>query len=336
VSRGTVSITGTPRNNLTLSLSKGWNLIGGISTEIGLNEITQTPPNSFDLLYYWNAEQRKWENPLSLLSLQPGKAYWIYAKNDCRLTMSKSSASAKISDVALSIEEAFKKLRGLGTIEIRDHQSNSTRLYFSEYSELLGALDKYLLPPLGPKGTFDVRFTNDRFVSILEDGETDHHIRIQSVNYPILLTWAGLDTTKSEYVLTNIFDGKILGYNTMSSRGSLTIADPRVESVVIRTILLQETKIPTRYFLGQNYPNPFNPETKIDFTVADATLVQITIYDVLGREVKRLVDRAMQPGHYNIHWEGRSEDGKVVSSGIYFYKMTAAGFAQVRKMMFVR
>lgn len=89
--------------------------------------------------------------------------------------------------------------------------------------------------------------------------------------------------------------------------------------------------MPTKFELLQNYPNPFNPETEIIFNVAKVGNVTLKIYDALGKEVSTLVNEVKQPGTYKIKFDGRN-----LSSGIYFYKMTSSNFSQTRKMILMK
>jgi len=86
-----------------------------------------------------------------------------------------------------------------------------------------------------------------------------------------------------------------------------------------------------KYSLSQNYPNPFNPETKINFSIPKNGLVKIIVYDMLGREVKELVNEFKQQGSYNVSFNSAS-----LSSGIYFYKLITNDFAETKKMILVK
>jgi hypothetical protein len=91
------------------------------------------------------------------------------------------------------------------------------------------------------------------------------------------------------------------------------------------------TERPTDYALNQNYPNPFNPTTQISFSLPRAGLTTIAVYDVLGREVATLVNRAMPMGSHTVTF-----DGTDLSSGVYFVKMTSGAFEATRKMLLVK
>ncbi len=89
--------------------------------------------------------------------------------------------------------------------------------------------------------------------------------------------------------------------------------------------------IPLEFELKQNYPNPFNPTTKISFGIPKASFVSLKIYDVLGREVTRLINENKQPGYYDVEFNASS-----FSSGIYFYKIEAGGFEVTKRMLLVK
>lgn len=77
--------------------------------------------------------------------------------------------------------------------------------------------------------------------------------------------------------------------------------------------------------LAQNYPNPFNPTTTIDYEVTVASRVELGIYDVSGRLVRTLVNRAAEPGNYTVDWDGRDNAGATRVSGVYFYRLKVDG-----------
>ncbi len=85
------------------------------------------------------------------------------------------------------------------------------------------------------------------------------------------------------------------------------------------------------FSLGQNYPNPFNPKTKIAYTISIQSLVTLKIYDILGREVKTLVNEVKSPGSYWVEFDASS-----IASGIYFYKLEAGYFKEVKKMIVIK
>lgn len=94
---------------------------------------------------------------------------------------------------------------------------------------------------------------------------------------------------------------------------------------------LAGNEIPTRYELYQNFPNPFNPTTLIKYDIPKTGLVTITLYDVLGKEIRKLVNENVQPGRYEITWDARN-----YASGSYFYKIESGDFSDIKKMILVK
>ncbi len=89
--------------------------------------------------------------------------------------------------------------------------------------------------------------------------------------------------------------------------------------------------------LHQNHPNPFNPSTTISFTLPSASPVSLKIYDVSGKVVRDLVSgQTMEEGTQQVMWDGRDDDGQVVSAGVYFYKLSAGDFSETKRMVLVK
>lgn len=94
--------------------------------------------------------------------------------------------------------------------------------------------------------------------------------------------------------------------------------------------------VPVEYELSQNHPNPFNPETQIAFTVPANSRVRLVVYDLLGKEVVRLIDGELLPGNYTVRWNGRDARGLQVATGAYIYRLEADNFTQTRRMLYLR
>lgn len=97
-----------------------------------------------------------------------------------------------------------------------------------------------------------------------------------------------------------------------------------------------EFLFPHKYALQQNFPNPFNPRTTIHYELPNQELVQIIIFNLLGHQVKRLVDGFRGAGVNSIVWDGTNDHGQPVSAGIYIYQLQAGGFLQTRKMILLK
>ena len=104
----------------------------------------------------------------------------------------------------------------------------------------------------------------------------------------------------------------------------------------IKNAILDYDLFPTKYALHQNYPNPFNPVTTIRYDLHQSSNVRIVIYDMLGRQVRSLVNRPEEPGCKKAIWDGKSHAGIPVSAGIYLYQIQADEFRQYRKMVLIK
>lgn len=98
-----------------------------------------------------------------------------------------------------------------------------------------------------------------------------------------------------------------------------------------------DAALPSDFELAQNYPNPFNPETKINFATPTRGEVKLEVYNILGQKVKTLINGEVDAGyHQNVTWRGDNDAGAQVSSGVYFYKLTAGDVVLTRKMMLMK
>ena len=94
--------------------------------------------------------------------------------------------------------------------------------------------------------------------------------------------------------------------------------------------------IPEVYALGQNYPNPFNPSTQIRYALPEQSQVVLTVYDMLGRKVRTLVNDVQDAGYRTVMWNATSDMGTPVSAGMYIYTIRANEFYQVKKMILLK
>ncbi|MDQ3021859.1 MAG: T9SS type A sorting domain-containing protein [Bacteroidota bacterium] len=108
---------------------------------------------------------------------------------------------------------------------------------------------------------------------------------------------------------------KIVNYNTNATIGITNIS----------------SEIPDNYLLSQNYPNPFNPVTNLEFGISKLGFVTLKIYDMLGKEVATLVNSTLNPGTYKYNF-----DASGLTSGVYFYKITAGDFVETKRMNLVK
>jgi hypothetical protein len=99
---------------------------------------------------------------------------------------------------------------------------------------------------------------------------------------------------------------------------------------------IQGIPLPEEFSLLPNYPNPFNPETTIRYELPETSEVTMKVYTLLGKEIRTLVNKIQNAGRYRVTWNGMDQDGRRVSSGIYFVRIQAGSFSQIRKMTFIQ
>ncbi len=135
------------------------------------------------------------------------------------------------------------------------------------------------------------------------------------------LTVAG-DTLYLRHILTDgtVFDEKTY---TPNSKG-------------IVSLQRYQGGTPDSFFLNQNYPNPFNPTTTINFDLPPAVDIGIVVYDLLGREVVRLVDGYMKAGYQQAQWDGRDQSGHDLPSGIYIARLVTPEYSKFIKMVLLK
>ncbi|MFQ5640549.1 MAG: T9SS type A sorting domain-containing protein [bacterium] len=113
--------------------------------------------------------------------------------------------------------------------------------------------------------------------------------------------------------------------------GTFFLVDDLQFEGTVTSIEQQDGQIPDAFRLQQNYPNPFNPATTFAFTIPKAAKVQLTVFDLLGREVARVVDERLPAGSHSIQWQAGD-----LPSGAYYYKLTAGEFTNAKKLILLK
>ena len=94
--------------------------------------------------------------------------------------------------------------------------------------------------------------------------------------------------------------------------------------------------LPREYFLFQNFPNPFNPITELRYQLPEASEVRLSLYNLLGQEVRRLVNGEMAAGAHSAQWDGRDDSGNPLASGVYLCRFRAGDFRQTKRIVLLR
>ncbi len=297
----------------TIPVKAGWNLVGALGTAIGLAEVSAVPPDirqgkifGYDQGYYIAD------------SLRPYNGYWVETSEDGILILrARSGSTQKLAQG----DEAEEVLR-LTLVEATGaHQE------LSLHSGREGTVDA---PPLPPEDAFDARFSTNRVGESVEEGvRREIPIQIQSVNYPVMLSWRVVHNAAGMSLL--------LGSKryAMSGTGGVRLSDRQVS---VNLIVDYREALPATFRLSQNHPNPFNPSTSIHYAVPVRCRVKLAVYDVRGRIVQVLKDDIHSPGTHSVEWNASQ-----CASGVYWCCMEATGLADrqqritlTRKMLLLR
>ncbi len=125
----------------------------------------------------------------------------------------------------------------------------------------------------------------------------------------------------------------------ISGNGTIELAETQLSDYygnLLEVTIDKQAAMPVDYALHQNYPNPFNPSTTIFYELPVPSHVRIEVFNVLGQTVATLLDGQEEAGIHSVQWDSNDESGRKVSSGIYFYRITAAGFTAEKKMVLMK
>jgi hypothetical protein len=137
-------------------------------------------------------------------------------------------------------------------------------------------------------------------------------------------------------------DVAVLTFRALAGEYTLEFENATLRGVENETLtadldgLVSRPGLPTAFRLVQNAPNPFNPKTTVAYEVPQASEVAIRVYDVAGKLVRTLVDGTVEPGRYAATWDGRSDSGETVGSGVYFCTMETPSYHATHKMILLK
>ena len=120
----------------------------------------------------------------------------------------------------------------------------------------------------------------------------------------------------------------------MSGNGSMRIENAAVKNVVVR--IVEGSAQPKEFALSQNYPNPFNPTTRLTVEMPKTAILDVSVFDVLGRKINTLLQGEQSAGYHTVEWNGTDAQGLAVPTGMYFVRMTSEEFNTVRKIMLLK
>ena len=136
-------------------------------------------------------------------------------------------------------------------------------------------------------------------------------------------------------VSDNFSDETVVSITKMRWNEGPEISNPS-SMTVSYALSVDDEVLPKEFSLYQNYPNPFNPTTSLRYDLPENNLVNITIYDMMGRQVKTLVNQTQDAGYKSVIWNATNDYGKPVSGGIYLYQIQAGEYISTKKMVLLK
>ena len=158
-------------------------------------------------------------------------------------------------------------------------------------------------------------------------------INIQALNYPLTIELGNSEEYNNDrYQLTELINGKGNSVHELNPGTPITISNVQVKAIRLEKSAL----IPREFIVYQNFPNPFNPTTEIKYGIPKDSKVEITIYNALGQKVRSLYSGDQKAGYHTVTWDSRNESGVRLSSGIYFYRVSAGKHQSIKKMILLK
>ena len=196
--------------------------------------------------------------------------------------------------------------------------------------------DQLLISP--PEDTYGseiiINYPSDQ-IQILSENNT--------INNAVMKTLSKTDTLSGQILSHSLLESKDIVFNLdfrarkdVPIQISYEFIDEQNQKVGSGYTDFVLTPLPTEFALKQNYPNPFNPVTTINYDLPNDALIDIMIYDILGREVKSLHRGLKQAGYHTVIWDSKDNQGGPVSAGIYLYQIRSKEFVKTKKMILLK
>jgi hypothetical protein len=313
-------------------VQRGWNLVGGVPYGAAAGRLVPIPPLELTAPIYAYEPTGGYYEPGALVATL---GYWVCVGEAGQVAVGPgpTDPAARQADgtapVRLAIED-YATSEGLGTLCLTDARGRTQRLYFGTPGDAATAA-YYQLPPRPPADAFDARFAADRAIACGIPGvERRVSLSVATPAFPVSVRWHNRGRTDARLEV----DGQ---QTSLIGSGSVELRQPSKAIALLVNLEAAATgSAPLNYALEANHPNPFNPQTSVRYALPDGGWVNLTIYDVTGQVVRRLVDGVQPAGWHTATWDARSDRGLSVSSGVYVCEMRAGLYRATHRMALVR
>lgn len=336
-----------------IQLSAGWNLIGNpFDFDIPLDslELNGSIPEA------WNLGSSGWSSNPGYLEKWGGLA--IYTSSSGTLNIGSGSGKGYKMSIADNFRDENWGIRITAVGNESEDLDNYIGIYTSEVTEqknvwreppVIAPSVSLAIDPDHPQFAKTGNNQNDRLSTFIqEEGESGNYwdliLSASTSGENIKLNFEKYGSVPDVYLLDRGY--KVL-YNLAEIDWKLeTRTSTKLERhfrIIVGDENYIETKadgistIPVKFALKQNFPNPFNPATNLVFTLPEAAKVKLEVYNLLGQKIRTLINgKYLNPGYYVEEWDGRSDNGQFVGSGIYLIRFSAGSYSKIRKGILVK
>ena len=312
----TTSVTGEVPPS-TIDVEAGWNLIGSVDDTVSVDAITASPTGIVNSDFFKMTPEGGYQvTP----ELRPGHGYWVNIAEGGTLDLSGASAP-----IASTSDTDKAEIADANRLLFVDANGRTSALWFKE-GLAQEQRARFELPPVPPGEMFDVRFANGygaaSFSSAdgLEGVAEEHRVELQGAAFPIEVR---LETDREEERFT-----------LMAGQEEFTLSKEQPSVQIQQStgrFAVAPAPTPAAFRLGKAHPNPIQNRATVEYALPENAEVSIVVYDLLGRQVARLVDGKRKTGLYQAQ-----VDASKLASGKYFVRMHAGSFQKTRSLTVVR
>jgi len=336
----TVTTEVTPETEFTINLSAEWNMVGMVGPAGSTIDFTDPDDDPDGSVVGTNTY---WYDPavggyVITTTLESGKSYWVLALQDCTLTIGPATTASPPSTTPSVLKPDW-----IMPLELSDSRGVTQSLTVGMSDNTVPNIDfrfDLVSPPVSPASKFNGYISADhqRFNRLDRDikpisRSASWDIIVDAPGEEVTLSWHPADLPGDKNAVLKI-ESKTVDMQTTNS-----IQIPAGKNTV--KLIVDTSSKPQELVLMPNWPNPFNPETWIPYKLPKNADVVITIYDALGRPIRKLDLAHKSAGAYidkahAAYWDGRNEVGESVASGLYFYTIRAGKLSATRKMFLLK